>query len=203
MARDRNVQAFHGRAADYEDGFLGRMHRDVVNRTIEVAMTARSAPARVLDVGCGTGLLLRLMAGRLPDAEQFVGVDPAEAMIAVARERASDPRLRFTPGVAEALPYRDASFDLVVSTTSFDHWRDQQAGLTECARVVRTGGRLVLTDLFSLWLAPTLVAGRRGRARTKRRAGTLLAESGFRHVKWRSTYALILRTAVATTDLAG
>ena len=51
-----------------------------------------------------------------------------------------------------------------MSTTSFDHWSDQQAGLRECARVLVPGGRLMLVDLFSLWLAPTLTGGRRGKA---------------------------------------
>lgn len=46
-------------------------------------------------------------------------------------------------------------FDLIVSTTSFDHWSDRQAGLVECARVLRPGGRLVLVDELSRWLVPT------------------------------------------------
>jgi ubiquinone/menaquinone biosynthesis C-methylase UbiE len=51
----------------------------------------------------------------------------------------------------------------VVSTTSFDHWRDQAAGLAECARVVGNGGTLVLAALFSPWPVPTLVGTRRGK----------------------------------------
>ena len=77
--------------------------------------------------------------------------------------------------MAESLPYPDESFDLVVSTTSFDHWEDQGAGLAECARVLAPSGHFVLTDLFSMWLAPTMLLGHRDRARTKRRAGALLA----------------------------
>jgi SAM-dependent methyltransferase len=73
----------------------------------------------------------------------------------------------FSVGVAEHLPYPEETLDLVVITTSFDDWSDQLAGLRECARVLAPGGRLVLADQFSLWLAPTLVVGRRGKARTK------------------------------------
>jgi ubiquinone/menaquinone biosynthesis C-methylase UbiE len=62
---------------------------------------------------------------------------------------------------ASRLPWPAATFDLVVSTTSFDHWADQRAGLAECARVLAPGGCLVLADLFSV-LLPTLLAGRRG-----------------------------------------
>ena len=48
------------------------------------------------------------------------------------------------------VPYRDGSFDLVVSVTSFDHWSDQLAGLRECHRVLVPGSHLVLVDQFVL-----------------------------------------------------
>ncbi len=59
-------------------------------------------------------------------------------------------------------------------------------------------GCLVLTDLFSWWLAPTLLLGHRGHARTKQRAQTLLNAAGFRTVSWQRVYTLILATAVAS-----
>jgi SAM-dependent methyltransferase len=84
-------------------------------------------------------------------------------MIEVARDAAAaDGRLRFVVGTAERLPWPAATFDLVISTTSFDHWADQRAGLAECARVLVPGGCLVLADLFSVLLLPTLLAGRPG-----------------------------------------
>ena len=127
---DRDVAAFDARAAGYEGGWLGRLHR------------------------------------------QIAGVDPAPAMIGAARAAAADDRLHWLEGTAGALPFPDGAFDLVVSTTSFDHWADQAAGLRECARVLAPGGRPVLTDLFSPLLLPTLVGGRRrapGRRRTRAR----------------------------------
>jgi ubiquinone/menaquinone biosynthesis C-methylase UbiE len=59
-------------------------------------------------------------------------------MLAEARKRLNGVRLE--QGVAERLPFADASFDLVVSVLSFDHWSDQELGLAECARVLRPGG---------------------------------------------------------------
>jgi hypothetical protein len=52
-------------------------------------------------------------------------------------------------------------------------------------------GCLVLADLFSAWLLPTLVAGRREKARTKRRATRLLTAAGFRFMEWHHLYPLI------------
>lgn len=84
-----------------------------------------------------------------------------------------------------------------MSTTSFDHWSDQQAGLGECARVLRPGGRHIVVDQFSLWLAPTLLASSRGKARTKRRADRLLTTAGFQSLDWRDLYAIILKAVIA------
>jgi ubiquinone/menaquinone biosynthesis C-methylase UbiE len=195
----RDVAAFDERAPGYEQGWRGRMHHDIAGRTAELAVSVRAAPQRVLDVGCGTGYLLRLLAGRYPQATELAGIDAAPSMIEAAEQAADDRRLRFTVGVAERLPYPDDAFDLVVSTTSFDHWADQQAGLGECARVLAPGGHLVLTDQFSPLLLPTLLAGRRGKARTRQRASQLLSAAGFKHLAWHDLYAVIIKAVTATT----
>jgi ubiquinone/menaquinone biosynthesis C-methylase UbiE len=175
------------------------MHHDIASRAAELAVSVHAAPLRVLDVGCGTGYLLRLLAERCPQASELAGIDAAPSMIEAAEQAAEDQRLRFTVGVAERLPYPDHAFDLVVSTTSFDHWADQQAGLGECARVLAPGGHLMLADLFSPLLLPSLLAGRSGKARTRRRASQLLGAAGFRDLAWHDLYALIIKAVTATT----
>jgi ubiquinone/menaquinone biosynthesis C-methylase UbiE len=197
MTHDRDIAAFDARAGGYEGGRLGRMHQQIADRTADLALTMAPAPQRILDVGCGTGYLLRRLAARCPQAVEFAGVDPAPAMIAAARAAGADARLRWLEGTAEELPFPDGSFDLAVSTTSFDHWGDQQAGLAQCARVLAPGGWLVLTDLFSALLLPTLIASRRDKARTKRRATRLLAAAGFQAVRWHGVEALIIAAATA------
>jgi ubiquinone/menaquinone biosynthesis C-methylase UbiE len=106
--------------------------------------------ARVLEVGCGPGHL----SGRLARRGLVVtGVDLDPAMIERARanaERASQDagrRPSFVVGDVAALPFPDASFDLVVSTLSLHHWADKQASLTEIARVLSPGGRALVWDL--------------------------------------------------------
>lgn len=199
MAHDRDVGAFGQRAAGYEEGYIGQMHREIADRTVDLALAGEPSPGRVLDVGCGTGYLLRQLAARAPEAHELIGIDAAPAMISAAEAKAADdPRLRFAVGVSESLPFPDASFDLVVSTTSFDHWGDQRTGLAECARVIAPGGHLVLVDQFSAWLWPTLIGARRGKARTRRRATRLLAGAGFTSWRWHTLYAVIIGAVTAT-----
>ena len=185
MSHDRDVAAFDRRSQSYDDGFLGRMHHEIAKRTVAQALEAMPAPVRVLDVGCGTGTALRLLAGRLPEASRLIGVDAAPGMVEVARTRTrDDARIEIRHGTAEEPPAEPGSFDLVVSITSFDHWSDQLAGLRACARALDDGGLLVLTDLFSPLLAPTMIVGRRGRARTVPAANGLLRRAGFTGLRW-------------------
>ena len=198
MARDRDVAAFGERAQRYNEGWLGQLHHQIADRAADLALTCAPAPRRILDVGCGTGYLLGRLAARAPQAEALAGIDAASAMVEVARGAATDDRLRFVVGTAERLPWPAASFDLVVSTTSFDHWVDQRAGLVQCARVLAPGGCLILADLFSALLLPTLLAGRRGKARTKRRATRLVTAAGLHSPQWHRLYALIIQAVTAT-----
>jgi ubiquinone/menaquinone biosynthesis C-methylase UbiE len=137
---DRDVHAFDRRANDYDEGRHGQLHHDISDRVVTLAIAVHPTPRRILDVGCGTGYVIKSLADRVPNAEQIVGIDPAPTMVKVARANVPDPRARVDSGVAEHLPYADKAFDLVVSTTSFDHWSDQGRGLRECARVLAPGG---------------------------------------------------------------
>jgi len=120
-----------------------------------------SPAAQVLDVGCGTGSLTLLLAQRLSPPGAAVGIDAAPKMIAIARRKASRQALpaRFDTGLAEALPYADESFDLVVNSM-FTHHIDtelKRRAFAEMYRVLRPGGELVTADVdrptsWSGWL---------------------------------------------------
>ena len=94
---------------------------------------------RVLDVGCGVGVFLRLVADR--GAEPF-GIDASEALVAAARERVPEADVRV--GDMEALPYEDDSFDLVTGFNSFFFATDFVAALREAHRVARPDGAVVI-----------------------------------------------------------
>jgi len=94
---------------------------------------------RVLDVGCGTGLLSAKLAAT---GRQVVGVDLSPAMLNRARRR-NQPGLRFFRADAEELPCADGEFDAVVNLVSFHHYPNPARAAAEFRRVLRPGGRLV------------------------------------------------------------
>ncbi len=97
----------------------------------------------VLEVGCGTGLILERLARVARRAE---GIDLSPGMLDKARARGLEVR----EASATALPYADASFDVVVSFKVLAHVPDIRAALAEMARVCRPGGR-VLAELYNPW----------------------------------------------------
>lgn len=106
---------------------------------------------RLLDVGCGTGTLLQAISHSLPHA-RLAGVDPSREMLNVARRRLGHSA-RLTRGWAEQLPFPDGAFDVVVSLSLFHMLQDIHLALREMARVLRPGGRLVITDWCDDYLA--------------------------------------------------
>jgi len=95
-----------------------------------------------LDVGCGEGRFCRMLRARGIAA---VGIDPTEALLAEARRR--DPDGDYRLGRAEALPFVDGSFDLVVSYLTLIDIDDITAAIAEMARVLRPGGDLLIVNL--------------------------------------------------------
>jgi len=106
---------------------------------------------RVLDVGCGTGALLKAMTRVQPDA-RLTGVDPTQEMLSLARQGLPG-RVTLKRGRAESLPFENESFDTVVSCNMFHYLRDPERALAETRRVLKLGGNLVITDWCHDYLA--------------------------------------------------
>jgi ubiquinone/menaquinone biosynthesis C-methylase UbiE len=116
-----------------------------VDRLVELG-----ARGRMLDLGCGPGHMPLLVAERIADA-QVIGLDAAETMLALARQKLAATnfadRVTFCRGDAKDLSFDDASFDVVFSNTVLHHIPDPLPFLSECRRVLRPEGVLVIRDL--------------------------------------------------------
>jgi ubiquinone/menaquinone biosynthesis C-methylase UbiE len=149
QARTDDIQSFDRRSSAYEGWYLQGLLFDRVHRAALDLIPPEFCPETVLDVGCGTGRLLRKAAARWP-AAQLAGVDPAEGMVNEARRLT--PNAAFYVGTAEALPLMDSSVDLVLTTVSFHHWGDQYQGVRQVTRVLRPGGYFLLADVLMLYI---------------------------------------------------
>jgi ubiquinone/menaquinone biosynthesis C-methylase UbiE len=123
--------------------------------TDRIAAAYGLAGATVLDVGCGPGHVVARLVDRWGVAG--TGIDRSAAMIAEAR-RAFGGRARFELGDVTAQPFEDAAFDTVLARMVV-HLVDRGAAFAEVARVLRPGGRLVITTadtdrIDSFWLTP-------------------------------------------------
>lgn len=153
MARHRDIDRFNRWASTYDRHWMQRLiFGRVQEMTLQLAALEVARPTAILDVGCGTGRLLRSAAVRFPGA-RLVGVDAAIEMVKQAE--ASIPAgiaIEFQQATAEQLPFPNAQFDLVFSTLTFHHWRDQRKGIAEVARVLAPEGRWLLADFIAAGL---------------------------------------------------
>jgi ubiquinone/menaquinone biosynthesis C-methylase UbiE len=114
--------------------------------------------ASALDVGTGTGAVLRALVARHPEAGAPTGCDRSPAMLRVARARI--PEARFLVADACGLPFAEASFDVGTASFVLSHLPDHRAGLAEVKRVLKPGATFAMR------------AGRPTRTSTSRRGGT-------------------------------
>jgi ubiquinone/menaquinone biosynthesis C-methylase UbiE len=137
------ASAYDRSSALSERWLLGAGHR---------AWACSRATGRTLEVAIGTGLNL----GEYPAAVRVVGIDLTPQMLELARRRAGDlgRRVELCEGDAQALPFRDGTFDTVLSTYAMCSVPDLALAIAEARRVLRRGGRLILVDHVRSSVAP-------------------------------------------------
>ena len=152
MTAGRAVRDEYAAAAPRYDERWAEYLAETTRRTL--ARVVLGPGERLLDVGCGTGVMLRGAAARFPDGV-YVGIDLAPEMLHAARARGTPPNL--IAADTAGLPVDDATSDVVVTASSLHFWSDPAAGVCEIARVLRPGGQLVLTDWCSDFLTGRLI----------------------------------------------
>ncbi len=119
---------------------------------MEIQRTARRAALgeRVLDAGCGTGIVARTAALHVAPDGSVVGVDTDEGMIAEARRLDTAGEVTWKVGDLERLPFDDGAFDLVLIEQVLQFIPNRERALAEVRRVLASGGRVVLALLRDL-----------------------------------------------------
>ena len=141
-------------AEAYESSLVPSLMEEWAPRV--VAAASLGVGDRVLDVGCGTGILTRYVAEAVLPGGSVTGVDPNAGMLAVAEKLAPDAS--FEEGVAESLPLPDESFDAVVSQFVLMFVPDRLAALQEMDRVLTPEGRIAVAVWADIEHSPGYVA---------------------------------------------
>ena len=117
---------YNGIAKGYDELHESEQQKkiDIILENIEI-----NKSDTILDVGCGTGLLLERIESKCMEA---IGVDPSEELLAIAQRRSGSQLLH---GFAESLPFKDNEFDVVVSITAIQNFDNIEQGLKEIKRV--------------------------------------------------------------------
>ena len=102
-----------------------------------------SSDARWLEVGCGTGAFTQVILDQVASGE-VIGIDPAEAQLAFAKQKVVSPNVSFRSGDAAELPFADGEFDIAVSALVLNFVPDQEKMVSEMKRVVRPSGKVAL-----------------------------------------------------------
>ena len=148
-----DAQAGRYDAAYDAPGAPGHALRDRLATVLELA---GEGPGEAVDAGMGPGRLLAELERR---GWRVSGIDSSGEMVALAQRRLPDAGERLVQAPIEALPFADESFDLALATGVLEYADDFEAALRELARVVRPGGRAIVS-LPNWWSASAIVRGR-------------------------------------------
>lgn len=142
-----------GRASRLYNRLVPLLMRGFFRHVADEAAAVVPPGGTMLDAGTGPGALLVQLANRRPDL-RLTGIDLSGDMVALAERNARaaghGERVEVRRADVAALPFPDASFDLVVSTFSMHHWAGITASVAELARVLRPGGQLWIYDLRTM-----------------------------------------------------
>ncbi|WP_422924415.1 class I SAM-dependent methyltransferase [Singulisphaera sp. PoT] len=209
--RDQATHEFIRWSESYDRSILqwllfGPSHRALIRR---IGAVIGDRPARILDVGCGTGVFAGRIRESLPQAQVW-GIDLVSDMLTKGEERWRRHAGNVQPvqGDSERLPFASGSFDIVTCANSFHHYPHQDRAVAEMHRVLRPGGRLMIIDgyrdgLWGWFIYDVCVAGVEGEVHhaSSLRFRELFTQSGLRAVAQtvhRGAAPFLLTEAVAT-----
>ena len=146
--KDRSRTAFDAQASTYDEGMQGEHARRLYPHVVEevVRAVADIPTPCLLDLGCGTGALAKLVLRQVPRA-RLTCVDLSSEMLAVAGERLG-ATAKLVAADAEHLPFCDSSFDAAWCNDSFHHYPDPERAAFQVWRVLAPGGTLVIGDAW-------------------------------------------------------
>ena len=134
----------YNKIAPFYDAVFGRSCRDAYKLVLDIVEKYDLRFNSVLDVGCGTGKLLKLISSDR-HISQLYGIDPSENMIKIARKKNIN-RCQFYIEPIERISLPDNAIDCVVSTTAFSHFSNAESAMNQIHRVLKKTGFCIIIE---------------------------------------------------------
>ncbi len=142
ISKEKVMKYFNLQARDYDTSKASQFERQcypyVLNTLLPIQFN------NILDVGCGTGTVLHMILDEKPQVTAY-GLDLSEAMLEKAKEKLPK-RVELVWGEAEALPYDNKRFDIVLMVGSLNYSTHPEKATQEAYRVLKSGGKLIICD---------------------------------------------------------
>jgi len=140
MSNNQKDFKFDKRAAAYDDGLEGKFSQRFYN--VLLSCLALKPSDTVIDVGCGTGYLLRKMS----EQQEIVGygIDIEPNMIDEAKQKCAEMDIQVSP--SENTPFDNDTFDVMTACMAYHHFSDKTGFIKEAARIIKPGGCLYIAD---------------------------------------------------------
>jgi len=142
--KKKSRESFNKQASTYDEDFNSEHARKIYNHIIKT--TGNLDGKKILDVGCGTGNVLKMIHDKYREA-QLYGIDISEKMLEKAKAKLQN-NADLTLGDSENLPYYNSTFDVIICNDSFHHYPNPEGVLREFNRVLRDGGIFILGDCW-------------------------------------------------------
>ena len=149
----QSFEQYRDKVRDHYDGVAGALtavtgfltgHEALAGRLIRPEMFDVRGCKRILDAGCGNGRYSKFLLKWAPPDAVLTSFDYSQQMLHRSRKRLNSPRVTHVAADLTKLPYADQSFDAVVCGWVLEHLPDPRPGLSELARVMQPGGKLLL-----------------------------------------------------------
>ena len=157
----KRIELFHPRVFSDHEWAEGYYNRNKINitrvafRLADILTRSGFKGGRILDAGCGFGVVPIELAKRFPDSE-IIAIDLGEPLLNIAGSLAKDAgvpdRITFQKGDVQKMNFDDHSFDLVINTFMFHIVEDPVAMLNEIERLTKERGIIMISDLRRIWL---------------------------------------------------
>lgn len=139
-----SINQFTQWAKNYDNPFTSITFQQTNSKIVNLLNP--KANSSLLDVGCGSGILLNKLLS-LHNNMKLFGLDITPKMVEVAKVKFNNnPEVKITLGSAIKMPYKDNSFDYVTCASSFHHHPDPAISIKEMVRVLKPGGKLLILD---------------------------------------------------------